>query len=92
MQWPATAVLKLQRECVVVCVCVQSQRPTQDVCVDIFYLYLVTELDRATLQNQDMIAMLQDLRQHQSTERAARIDDLLASVSCTHNNTELLTD
>jgi hypothetical protein len=39
-----------------------------------------------------MIAMLQDLRQHQSTERAARIDDLLASVSCTHNSTELLTD
>ena len=84
--------LKLQRECLIVCVCVKSQGSTQDVCVDISYLHLVTERDRATLQNQDMIAMLQDLRQHQSTERAAHIDDLLASVGCTHNNTELLTD
>jgi hypothetical protein len=84
--------LKLQRECLVVCVCVKSQGPTQNVCVDMSYLCLVTERDRATLQNQDMIAMLQDLRQHQSTERAARIDDLLAIVSCTHNNTEMLAD
>ncbi|KAF1933945.1 uncharacterized protein M421DRAFT_414993 [Didymella exigua CBS 183.55] len=37
-------------------------------------------LKTATTQNQDMITMLRDLRQHTSTERAARIDDLLASV------------
>jgi hypothetical protein len=62
------------------------------VCGSIFGLYLGTERDRATTQNQDMIAMLRELRQHTSTERAARIDDLLASVSRTHNTTELLTD
>ena len=49
---------------------------------------IVTEHDRATSHNQDMVALLRDLRQQVSSERQARIDDLLASVSRTHNSTE----
>ena len=44
----------------------------------------VTENNRATSHNQDMIALLRDLRPQVSHERQARIDDVLASVSCIH--------
>ena len=83
---------KLQRECHAVCICIESQGPAQDVRGSILDSCEVTERDRATTHNKDMITMLRDLRQHISTERAARIDNLLASVSYTHKRTKLLTD
>jgi hypothetical protein len=53
---------------------------------------LVTEHNRATLHNQDMISLLRDLRQQVSSTGQTRIDDLLASVGCTHKSSEYLTD
>lgn len=53
---------------------------------------LVTEQIRATSHNQEMINLLRDLRSQVSTERQARIDDLLASVSLANRNTEHSTD
>lgn len=74
------------------CVCIESQGPIEDVCCSKFRFYSVTERDSATTQNRDMIVVLQDLRQHLPTEKAARIDELLASVSCIYSSNELLTD
>ena len=51
------------------------------VLIYIYKVVLVTENNRATSHNQDMIALLRDLRPQVSHERQARIDDLLASVS-----------
>lgn len=61
-------------------------------CCSIHGVFLVTEHDRATSHNQDMITLLRDLRSQVSTERQARIDDLLASVSHVHHDTENSTD
>lgn len=81
---------ELQRESDAVRVRIKSQRSTKDVCCNESHLILVTEHNRATLHNQDMISLLRDLRHQVSIGGQDRIDDLLAGVSHTHEGSEQL--
>jgi hypothetical protein len=58
----------------------KSQRPTQDVGLKRSLLATLVNICSATGQNQDMMELLQDLRDQVSDRGRTRIDHLLASV------------
>lgn len=75
------------------CVYASSRKNRLKTFVDhVLNFILTTEQCRATLQNQEMIALLQDLRQQVSRGGQDRIDDLLASVGVTRRTGGHLAD